>query len=680
MMNVTSPIARARRGLRTPLAVLVVLPLLVLSTGAGTAWIGHQRLSRFAIDQAGARLVDAGGGLVRAAESLVTGVDPILDRWREAVRRVRQGDERARWEEVLGDLMTANPWITWLSFTATTGELRGARRDGARGVVLVQKSLADGGRVREWTFDSLGRPQLQRDERGRAVDPRSSRLWQMTMANGRRQWTVGQTVASTGEPGFVRAEPFFADDGTPVGMIALDLSLTRLKDRMRAAANDIGAELVLLDGTGSVLLDTDGNRVGGNTRLSLFHATAQHADRLAQSVDDEHGRILVHCRDIALADGLQVRLGMVAPLEPLLAEAQGHLRTGLGVTALFIVIASAIAVAYGRMIVRARAAAVAAQQVADKLGAYVLERQVGSGGMGEVWQARHRRLAFPAALKLIRRDSLDTRDPERARQRFIREAQAMAKLTSPHTVRVFDYGELDDGTLYYAMELIDGLNLEVLVERRGPLTPGAVVAVLLAACDSLAEAHRHGLVHRDVKPSNLLVCRAGDRADVVKLIDFGLVVDMAQDQGGPRLTQAGFVAGTPGFASPEQMRGEPLDGRSDLYALGCLAFWLLTRRQVFPASSLVEEMRRHLEEPAPSVARFAALQIPVGLDEIIQTLLAKRPEDRPRDAAALRGHLLACGVRADPAGLTLKTGEGLAECSATAGAVVVRPRAVRSDD
>lgn len=676
-MQIITPFDRARQGLRTPLAVLVVLPLLVLSTGAGTAWIGHQRLSRFAIDQAGARLTDAGGGLVRAAESLVTGVDPILDRWREAVRRVRQGDERARWEEVLGDLMTANPWITWLSFIATTGELRGARRDSVHGVVLVQMTPTHGGRVREWAFDPAGRPQLLRDERGGSADARDSRLWQTTMANGRRQWTVGQSVASTGEPGFVRAEPFFADDGAPVGIIALDLSLTRLKDRMRATANDVGAKLVLLDGTGSVLLDTDGD---GGARLELFHATARHPQRLTQSTDAEHGRILVHCRDIALADGLQVRLGMIAPLEPLLAEAQGHLRLGLGVTALFIIIASAIAVAYGRMIILARAAAVAAQQVADKLGAYVLERQVGSGGMGEVWQARHRRLAFPAALKLIRRDSLDTRDPERARQRFIREARAMAQLTSPHTVRVFDYGELDDGTLYYAMELIDGVNLETFVERRGPLTPGAVVAVLLAACDSLAEAHRLGLVHRDVKPSNLLVCRAGDRADVIKLIDFGLVVDNAEAQDGPRLTQAGFVAGTPGFASPEQMRGEPLDGRSDLYALGCLAFWLLTRRQVFPASSLVEEMRRHLEEPAPSAQRFAALQVPIGLDEIIQTLLAKRPDERPRDAADLRGRLLACGVRADPIGLTLKSGEGLAECSAAAADVVVRPRAVRSDD
>lgn len=679
-MQLTTPFDRARRSLRTPLAVLVVLPLLVLGTGAGTAWIGHQRLSHFAIDQAGARLIDAGGGQVRAGESLVTGVDPILDRWREAVRRVREGDERARWEEVLGDLMIANPWITWLTFIATTGELRGARRDATRGVVLVQMSPAEGGRIREWAFDPAGRPQLLRDDLGNRFDARTSPLWQTTMASGQRAWTVGRSVASTGDPGFVRAEAFFADDGTPIGMIALDLSLTRWKQRMRATADDVGAELVLLDAAGAVLLDTDDEQGMNAARLDLLHTTAQHPQRLTQAIDAEHGRILVHGRDIALADGLHVRLGMIAPLEPLLAEAQAQLRTGLGFTALFIIIACAIAVVYGRMIIRARAAAVAAQQVADKLGAYVLERKVGSGGMGEVWQARHRRLAFPAALKLIRSDSLDTRDPERARQRFIREAQAMAKLTSPHTVRVFDYGELEDGTLYYAMELIDGLNLEAMVERRGPLTPGAVVAVLLSACDSLAEAHRLGLVHRDVKPSNILVCRAGDRADVVKLIDFGLVVDNAEDHEGPRLTQAGFVAGTPGFASPEQMRGEALDGRSDLYALGCLAFWLLTRRQVFPATSLVEEMRRHLEEPAPSVQRFAALQVPIGLDEIIRVLLAKRPEDRPRDAADLRGRLLACGVRADPVGLTLKTGEGLAECSAVAADVMVRPRAVRSDD
>ncbi len=682
MIPTTPQFQRARSALRTPIAILIGLPLLVLMTGAGTAWIGHLHLARFAVEQAGERLRDSANGLSRAARNLVTGVDPILDRWREAVRRVRQGDDGTRWEAVLGDLMTANPWITLLGFSDTDGEFRGGRRDPLHGIVLIRRSFADDQRVREWAFDGNGRPQLIHDELGEATDPRAMPLYQETLAASLRQWSSGISLIGNSEPKLIRAETFYGDDGAPLGIISLDLSLDRLRLRMQAAASDIGASMVLLDAKGGLLFDTDDRRPAREQHVAAFELALTKPLGLVEIVDGDRGRALVHCQDMQLDDELHVKLGMIAPLQPLLAEANNHLRDGLWLTALFILIAAGVAALYTRMVILAREAIAAAQQVADRMGAYVLERQVGSGGMGEVWQARHRRLAFPAALKLIRRDALGQRDPQRARARFVREAQAMARLTSPNTVRVFDYGELDDGTLYYAMELIDGLNLETLVERRGALSPGAVVAILLAVCDSLAEAHRHGLVHRDIKPSNMLVCRAGDRVDVIKVIDFGLVVDNAhEDKQGPRLTQEGFVAGTPGFASPEQMRGETLDGRSDLYSLGCVAFWLLSKRQVFPSASIVEEMRRHLEEPAPSVQRVSAMQVPVGLDEIIHALLAKKPDDRPKNAADLRARLLLCGVRADGTALGLHAGEGLAELASVAveQAVVVRPRAARSE-
>ncbi|MDB4954023.1 MAG: Protein kinase, partial [Myxococcales bacterium] len=223
------------------------------------------------------------------------------------------------------------------------------------------------------------------------------------------------------------------------------------------------------------------------------------------------------------------------------------------------------------------------REVADarKLGAYVLVERLGQGGMGEVWRAKHSTLVRPAAIKLIRPELTANLSPpqlEIVTQRFHQEVQATAQLHSPHTVAVYDFGQTTDGTLYYVMELLDGLELETLVQRFGPQPPERVIHFLRQAAQSLAEAHQRGLIHRDIKPANVYVCAIGVELDFIKVLDFGLVRHVSQD---PHLTAANAVWGTPAYLAPESAALHRFDARSDIYSLACVAYWLLTGKTVF---------------------------------------------------------------------------------------------------
>ena len=199
---------------------------------------------------------------------------------------------------------------------------------------------------------------------------------------------------------------------------------------------------------------------------------------------------------------------------------------------------------------------------AREMGSYRLVERLGKGGMGEVWRAQHRLLARPAAIKLIRPEVLGARDPatrELLLRRFEREAQATALMRSPHTMELYDFGVADDGTFYYVMELLDGFDLDDLVERFGPVPPERAVHLLRQVCASLGEAHEAGLIHRDVKPANLYACRYGREVDFIKVLDFGLVKHGAQAPGTARTTSPPAhmsPGGTPAYMSPEQALGE----------------------------------------------------------------------------------------------------------------------------
>ena len=283
------------------------------------------------------------------------------------------------------------------------------------------------------------------------------------------------------------------------------------------------------------------------------------------------------------------------------------------------------------------------QQVtkARELGSYQLGDLLGRGGMGEVYKARHRMLARPAAIKLIRPEMLGAIDGEAAKlavTRFRREAEAAANLRSEHTVELYDFGVTADGTLYLVMEFLEGMDLETLVRERGPLPTGRIIHVLRQVCDSLEEAHATGLVHRDIKPANIHVGRVGLRHDFVKVLDFGLVKEISSvNISNSMSTIPGQLAlGTPGYMAPEMALGEHVDGRADIYALGCVAYYLATGALVFEAETAFQMIAKHLQAPPIPPSQRTSKPVSPDLERLILKCLSKNPIDRPQSAAQLR--------------------------------------------
>ena len=268
---------------------------------------------------------------------------------------------------------------------------------------------------------------------------------------------------------------------------------------------------------------------------------------------------------------------------------------------------------------------------ARRLGQYVLERKIGEGGMGEVYRARHGMMRRPSAIKLLR----GNRAGEVQLRRFEREVQLTARLTHPNTITIFDYGQTHDGVFYYAMELLDGANLQRIVAIDGPQPAARVVRILAMACGALNEAHGIGLIHRDIKPANIMLCSQGGEQDVVKLLDFGLVKELAVD-GEAQLTGVSTIVGPPQFMAPESIL-EPgaADARTDIYALGAVAYHLLTGVDVFEGRSVIELCIKHLHQTPESLAS-RGVDVPAELEKIVLACLEKDPSRRPQTAAALR--------------------------------------------
>jgi serine/threonine protein kinase len=281
----------------------------------------------------------------------------------------------------------------------------------------------------------------------------------------------------------------------------------------------------------------------------------------------------------------------------------------------------------------------AMDQIERKLGQYQLKQKIGEGGNGAVYRATHALLRRPTAVKLMNPEFARS---EAARSRFEHEVQIASGLSHPNTIAIYDYGQTPDGTLYYAMELLNGTTLEQLVRVSGPLPAGRVIHILEQIAGSLTEAHGKGLIHRDIKPSNAILCERGSLFDVVKVLDFGLVKQIAHTDG--NLTHANVLVGTPLYMAPEII-SEPgkASPQSDLYAVGAVGYFLLTGRNVFEGGSAVEICARHLNDAPVPPSQRAGLAVPKDLEDLVLACLEKDPARRPSSAEALRAALLACG-------------------------------------
>ncbi len=267
---------------------------------------------------------------------------------------------------------------------------------------------------------------------------------------------------------------------------------------------------------------------------------------------------------------------------------------------------------------------------AMQLGSYKLGDKIGSGGIGDVYLAPHALWRRPTAIKLL--------TPERVGQenlvRFEREVQQTSRLTHPNTVTIFDYGPSAEGHFYYAMEFLDGINLDQLVKKYGKQPAGRVVHILKQVCGALQEAHGHGLIHRDIKPANIILCQRGGLPDVAKVVDFGLVKEIAHDDGDS--THAQTVLGTPAYLAPEMVDpSAPITPAVDLSALGCVGYELLTGRRLFEAKGSIELMIAHATKTPPRPMDVVDILIPNELEGLIMQCLEKSPSARPPSAAVM---------------------------------------------
>ncbi len=275
---------------------------------------------------------------------------------------------------------------------------------------------------------------------------------------------------------------------------------------------------------------------------------------------------------------------------------------------------------------------------ARQLGQYLLEEKLGEGGMGVVYRARHAMLRRPTAVKLLPAD----KSSESTIARFEREVRLTARLAHANTVTVFDYGRTPEGVFYYAMELLDGANLREVVEADGPLPAARVLHVLQQVAASLVEAHGIGLIHRDIKPANILLCEMAGAPDVAKVVDFGLVKEVARGIDAS-VTSAGTLTGTPLYMAPEAITApETLDARSDLYALGAVGYYLLVGDDVFGGRSVVEVCGHHLHSNPVAPSERVEGGVPPDLEAVLLSCLAKAPAERPQSASDLRQRLRAC--------------------------------------
>lgn len=613
----------AGRLLASPVALAVAVPLLVLVVGATFVALGQASLAISTKAAIGAHAAGLAREAARSAGGWADGATAALERIAEAVQGGRG-----------------------------VADLRGLVRPGAARPLRSGWALADG------TVRLLPGPGRPHETPAQAQAPQSEPWYAAALDAEDAVWMP--TGGSLRHPEVVVARAIRGGDGTAAGVAFLEFDLGEVvADLDAVAANAYQAPLDGPDGTapaggtrqaGIVLAAGDrviagaGEAADEAAAAGILAAAAQLDGAAAPAELDRDGRgVLVATRRIAGAQPAW-RLVVQVDRDAFAGPALAHLHRSLLIGLLVLAAAVGLSVLLVRYILRqrrlaaeARAVAASAEQRLRALGSYRLLRRLGRGGMGSVWVAEHELLARPAAVKLILPGALGADAASRARAcaRFEREARVTATLRSRSTVTLYDYGIAADGSFYYAMELLDGLDLDRLVQLHGRQPQGRVASILIQACRSLAEAHGLGLVHRDVKPANIHLCRLGGEVDVVKVLDFGLVMEAAV--GSVRGSHANTVLGTPEFMAPEQARGLAVDGRGDLYALGCVAYWLLTARLPFERDSAVELMSAHISAPPPP--------LPDGVDpalaDLVAALMRKAPEARPAGAetvlAALRG-------------------------------------------
>ncbi len=691
-------VTRMGAAVASPLGVLVVVPGLVLAVGVLLTIIGQAALARSSL-ALGRQQVTAHNSLISRDIGQALGqADAVLERLRALalVHDPEQPFDAAA--ATMRDLMQGRPGVAYVSLSFPDGTFQGGYID-TDGSLRFQDSRVrpNGTHVRRYGTNDRKRLELFKEEIT-SYDPRQRGFYKLAVGAKEAVWTKPYPFFKTHFTGITRTQALRDSAGKVRSVLTVDFDvneLSRALDRVPIP----GARVLLYTDDGTLLADpsaakriqtlplsdrTLSYRDLKDPLLDAFFAAAADAAAMSFEANGES-----HLMDRASVGepALGWHVATMLPEEVLLGPSRVYKESAVVLALAALGVAFGVALLFARHVVRMRketaeARAVAKRAVAEAqdLGSYRLVSRLGAGGMGEVWRAEHRLLARQAAIKLIRPEANSGAEGQ---ERFRREAQTLATLRSRNTIELFDYGVTDDGMFFYVMELLDGMDLETLVTRFGPQPPARVCSLLMQACSSLAEAHAAGLVHRDIKPANLYLCRAADEVDVLKILDFGLVRSLgdvqtpgpssleelekelesesrsksesesgsgSQSQSVPlsKLTAAGVLMGTPDYMAPEQILAHETDGRADIYALGCVAYYVLTGKVPFPGKEQIALLLAHLQEtPPPLEGRVPGL--PPEMARIIMRCMAKAPEDRPATASVIKHELMAIQFPADNA-------------------------------
>jgi serine/threonine protein kinase len=671
-------VTRLGAALGSPFGVLLVVPGLVLVVGVLLTVIGQDALRRSSLALGREQVMVQNAMIGRQIGAALAKSDVILERLRSWTETHTPNDPIDPIAFAMRDMMQGRAGVAYVSISYPDGTFQGAYTHDD-GTIRFQDSRvqADGTKVRRFATDGRARLVSLLEERSN-YDPRTREFYRLALASPGPVWTKPYPFFMTHYTGITRTEAVRAPSGEVRAVLTVDFDVNELSRFL---------ERIPFAGSRVLLYAKDGTLLGDPVDAARIHALPVRADRALHYKDladpvlnalfasgsatgssafsAEDKRFIVSRENVGDA-ALGWQVASFVPEEVLFEPAMAYQRRAALLALLALLLAVGIAVSFSRHVVRmrkqtaeARAAATRAAAEAKDLGSYRLTNRLGVGGMGEVWCAEHRLLAREAAIKLIRSESAPGAD---AQERFRREAQTLAALRSRNTIELFDYGVTDDGTFFYVMELLEGMDLQTLVERHGPQSPARVQALLMQACSSLAEAHAAGLVHRDIKPANLYICRAADEVDVLKVLDFGLVRSLSDgtarpegrtleelarelestDQPLSKLTAAGAIMGTPEYMAPEQILGLETDGRTDIYALGCVAYFVLSGHLAFPSKpDPMATMVAHLQSDPPPLA--GRIRAPAGeaIAAIVMRCMARRPDDRPASVSALRRELAA---------------------------------------
>lgn len=506
--------------------------------------------------------------------------------------------------------------------------------------------------------------QRWRDDAGpaQAVEERSSfdastRPWfraAMAAEPGEVVWSGPYTFFSSKEAGMTASLRVLTDSGENI-VLALDvllLDISRFTSQLQVSPNGLAMvlsrdNLTLGLPRNPKFIDDDALRRWTLTRvdelgINILREAVNHLDSLAAD-EEQHSKFTsggqnwwAGSRFFPLAEGQAARIVVLVPEEDLISHVYRQRNIVLLVTLGALALGLLVVFYLDRKFRKGLGQAVNA---ARSVGQYQLLEKIGEGAVGAVYRARHAMLRRPTAIKLLRTEQLSSSG---ALSRFEREAQMTSRLTHPHTIILFDYGRTPDGLCYYAMEYLGGLDLETLVARSGPLPAARVIYLLEQICGSLQEAHEIGLVHRDVKPANIMLTpRAGD-PDFVKVLDFGLVKDLGTREDSS-LTNVQNLIGTPLYLAPEAITDpENVGPGADLYAVAATGYFMLTGRPVFEGETPVEVCAKHLHDAPVPPSRLLGETLDPDLEAALLGCLAKSPEDRPASAGALLDQLRAC--------------------------------------